>query len=166
MRNSGFIPIGVIPYVLAAVVALALIAGAHEVGHGRGLRIGEARLAAYQAQAEAESEKLRAKAAEVRERVVIQYRDRIKEVRVPETVEVIREIEIIRKSGCTLPAEFRLLHDSATGADGEASGGTAGPAESVDCAAAIETIRENYKRARENAEQLKALQAWAAGVSQ
>jgi hypothetical protein len=165
MRNSGFIPIGVIPYVLAAVVALALIAGAHEVGHGRGLRIGEARLAAYQAQAEAESEKLRAKAAEVRERVVIQYRDRIKEVRVPETVEVIREIEIIRKSGCTLPAEFRLLHDSATGADGEASGGAAGPAE-VSCAVAIETIRENYKRARENAEQLKALQAWAAGVSQ
>lgn len=160
------IPTGVIPYVVAAVVALAALIGAHEVGHGRGKRAGEAKLAAYQAQAEAESEKLRAKAAEVRERVVIQYRDRIKEVRVPEPVEVIREIEVIRKSDCVLPPEFRLLHDSATGADGQAAAGADVRAEAVDCATAIETVRENYKRARENAEQLKALQEWAASVSQ
>jgi hypothetical protein len=150
--------------VVGAVVALAVIVGAHEVGHGRGKRVGEAELAAYKAQAEAESEKLRAKAAEVRERVVIQYRDRVKEIRVPETVEVVREIEIIRRSGCVLPPEFRVLHDGATGADGEAPGGADEPAESIDCAAAIETIRENYRRARENAEQLKALQEWAAGL--
>lgn len=158
------IPLGVMPYVVGAVVALAALIGAHEVGHARGLNVGRAELAAYQAQAEAESEKLRAKAAEVRERVVIQYRDRIKEIRVPQ--EVVREIEIIRQSGCVLPPEFRVLHDGATGADGQASGGTDAEASPVDCATAIEVIRENYRRARENAAQLEALQEWAASVSQ
>lgn len=159
------IPLGVVPYVLATVVALAALIGAHEVGHGRGLKLGESRLAAYQAQAEEEAAKLRAKAAEVRERVVIQYRDRVQEIRVPEPVEVVREIEIIRQSDCKLPAAWVRLHDASQRGGPEAAAG-ADAATEVSCAAAIEIIRENHKRFRENAEQLKALQAWAASVSE
>jgi hypothetical protein len=159
-------PTGILAYVVGAIVALAALIGAHEVGHARGLKVGRAELAAYQAQAEAESEKLRARAAKVETKVVIQYRDRVQKIRVPETVEVVREIEVIRQSGCVLPPEFRLLHDGATGSSSEATGGANDSAAPVDCATAIEVIRENYRRARENAAQLEALQEWAESVSQ
>jgi ABC-type Na+ efflux pump permease subunit len=154
---------GVNLYVVAAIVVVGAVGyGAFE--HQRYLTA-KADLVAYQAQAEAETQKLRAKAAQVETKVVIQYRDRVKEIRVPEPVEVVREIERLRDSGCVLPGAFRLLHDSAaTGASGETSTGTDESAP-VPCDVAAETIRESYKRARENAEQLKALQEWAASVS-
>lgn len=154
------------PYVLVAVgvvVVGALGYGAFE--HQRYLR-SEANLVAYKAQAEAETQKLRAKAAEVRIEVVTKYVDRVKTIRVPEPVEVVREIEVIRNSGCVLPGEFRVLHDSATqGSGAKASAGTDVSPAPVDCATAIEVIRENYKRSLENSAQLGALQEWAASVS-
>lgn len=159
------IPTGVIGYVVAAAIALGVLIGAHEIGYGRAAKVGKAELAAYQAKAEEESAKLRAKAAEVRVEVVTEYRDRVKEIRVPTPVEVVREIEVIRNSGCVLPPEFRVLHDGATGASGEAAPGADAEAAVVDCATAIETIRENYARALENAAQLEALQKWAGAVS-
>lgn len=124
-------------------------------------------IAAYKAQAEAESAKLRAKAAEVSERVVIEYRDRVKTIRVPTPVEVVREIQVIRDSGCTLPGEFRSLHDSAAAPSpsGQAPAGTDVPA-AVPCDVAVEIIRENYARHHENAAQLEALQEWVKGVSE
>lgn len=157
------IPIGT--YALAALGLVAVVG----FGYGKYQSVRadrtEAEFSAYKSQAEAESEKLRAKAAEVRVEVVTQYRDRVREIRVPEPVEVVREIQVLRDSGCVLPGAFRLLHDSAaTGASGEAPGGTDDAAE-ISCAAAIEGVRENYKRSRENAAQLEALQKWAASVS-
>jgi hypothetical protein len=121
--------------------------------------------ASYKAQAESESAKLRAKAAEVRIEVVTKYVDRVKTIRVPEPVEVVREIEIIRDSGCVLPGEFRVLHDSAARGGTEAPAGANDSSSPVDCATAIEVIRENYKRSSENSAQLGALQEWAASVS-
>lgn len=157
---------GVNLYVLAGigiVVVGALGYGAFE--HQRYL-VAKADLVAYQAQAEAEAQKLRAKAAEVRIEVVTKYVDRVKTIRVPEPVEVVREIEVIRNSGCVLPGEFRVLHDSAaTGSGTKAATGANDAPAPVDCATAIEVIRENYKRSRENAIQLESLQQWAASVS-
>lgn len=151
-------------YVLAAIAVLVMgSVGVAGCEHQRA-RAAVADLATYKAQSEAESAKLRAKAAEVTERVVIQYRDRIKEVRVIEP-EVQHEIQVIRESGCVLPGAFRLLHDSATGAANEAPAGADAAPAPVDCATAAETIRENYARARENAAELKALQEWAASLS-
>jgi len=156
------IPIGT--YALAAAGLVAVVG----FGYGKYQSVRadrtEAEFSAYKSQAEAESEKLRAKAAEVRVEVVTQYRDRVREIRVPEPVEVVREIEVIRNSDCKLPRGWVRLHDAATGAGGEAPGGTDDAAE-ISCAAAIEGVRENYKRSRENAAQLEALQKWAASVS-
>lgn len=157
------IPSGVTTYVLVALLALAALVGAHEVGFRRASAVGESRLATYQADAQAKSEALQAKAARVETKVVIQYRDRVKEIRVVDP-EVKREIEVIRNSGCVLPPAFRVLHDRATGAGVETPAGANEPSE-VPCDLAAETILENYNRARENAEQLKALQEWAASVS-
>lgn len=151
------------PYVLAAIALLVLGSlGVASCEHQRA-RAAVSDLAAYQASAEAEAAKLRAKAAEVTERVVIQYRDRVKEVRVVQP-EVVHEIQVIRESGCVLPREFRLLHDRATGTGTEATTRADGATE-VPCDVAAGTILENYSRARENAEQLKALQEWAASLS-
>lgn len=156
---------GVNVYVLAAAGVLvvgALGYGAFE--HQRYL-VAKADLVAYQAQAEAETQKLRAKAAEVRIEVVTKYVDRVKTIRVPEPVEVVREIEVIRNSDCKLPAAWVRLHNATPRSGIEAPAGTDDAAE-VTCAAAIETVRENYKRFTENAAQLEALQSWAAQVSQ
>lgn len=158
------IPAGVTTYVVGALVAIAALVGAHEVGYGRAAKVGKAQLVAYQAEAKAESEKLKAKSAEVRVEVVTEYVDRIKEVRKTETVEVVREIEVIRQSDCKLPANWVRLHNSPEGGSPDPAPGVDDPGE-VSCAVAIETVRENYKRFLENAAQLSALQKWAAAVS-
>ncbi len=151
-------------YVVAAIVALALLIGAHEVGHRRGSAVGKAELAAYQAEAEKEKAQLREAAATATARVVVQYRDRVQVIReVPP--EVIHELEVLRKSDCVLPPEFRVLHDDATGNNASEAGGAAKAPAPVDCATAAETIRANYRAARENAAQLEALQEWAASVT-
>ena len=152
-------------YVLVALLALAALVASHEIGFRRAQVAGAQRLAAYQAQAQAESEKLKAKAAEVREKVVIQYRDRIREIRVVEP-EVIREIEVIRNSGCSLPAAWVRLYNSSAKGWIDPAPGVDDPGAEITCADAIEILREGSKRFAENAEQLTALQAWAAGVSQ
>lgn len=152
------------PYALAAVAVLVATSLSFAGCEHQRAKAAKAELVAYKAEAAANSAKAEAKSAVVSEKVVVKYRDRIKEVRVVGP-EVVREIEIIRESGCKLPREWVRLHDSATGQGPEAPGGADGSAE-VSCAAAIEAVRENYQRSRENAAQLEALQAWAASVSE
>jgi hypothetical protein len=151
-------------YVLVALVALAALVMAHEYGYSRAAKVGRAELAAYQAKAAEESAKLEAKAAKVEKQVVVEYRDRVREIRVV-TPEVIREIEVVRQSDCKLPSEFRMLHDAATGNGVETPAGANDGPQEVDPATVIETVRENYARARESIAQLEALQKWAASVS-
>ena len=100
--------------------------------------------------------------AEVTERVVTRYVDRVRIVR--ETADaIIREVPVYVPAQCDpdgrLPAGWRVLHDAA------ASGGAADPAtvahaQPVAPDAAAETVARNYGTCRETAEQLSALQAW------
>ena len=100
--------------------------------------------------------------AEVTERVVTQYVDRVRIVR--ETADaIIREVPVYVPAQCDpdgrLPAGWRVLHDAA------ASGGAADPAtvahaQPVAPDAAAETVTRNYGTCRETAEQLTALQQW------
>ncbi len=146
-----------IVYVALAFVAVLGFAGCE---HQRA-RSAIANLETYKAEAQAKSDALESKNVVVTERVVTVYKDRIKVIREPGEV---REIEIIRNSDCVLPPEFRVFHDRATGEGVEAPTGVDAAAAPVDPATVIETVRENYARARENAAQLEALQAWAAGL--
>ena len=100
--------------------------------------------------------------AEVTERVVTRYVDRVRIVR--ETADaIIREVPVYVPAQCDpdgrLPAGWRVLHDAA------ASGGAADPAtvahaQPVAPDAAAETVTRNYGTCRETAEQLTALQQW------
>lgn len=152
-------------YVVAALVALSALVGAHELGHWRGAAKGKANLAAFQAEAKAEAESHKAVVAQVETKVVVQWRDRVKVIR-EVLPEVVREIEVIRNSDCVLPPEFRLLHDHATGEQAPEAGSSADPAAETTCLAAVETVIENYKRARETSAQLEALQEWAMAASE
>ena len=100
--------------------------------------------------------------AEVTERVVTRYVDRVRVVR-EQADAVIREVPIYVPQSCDadgrLPAGWRVLHDAA------ASGGAADPstvahAQPVAPDTAAETVARNYGTCRETAEQLTALQQW------
>lgn len=151
-------------YVVAALVFVLAVAGAGIQGwHLRGKQA-DAEIAAIRSDLAAKVSAAEAKAAKVESRVVIQYRDKIIQV---EKIgpEVAHEIQIVRDSGCVLPPEWVRLHDAGAGSDVQAPAGADAAAEGASCADAIETVRANYLAARENAEQLRALQAWAAGIS-
>lgn len=150
-----------VPYVVAALVFVLSCVGSYALGWKHRGKQAEAEIAAIHADLGEKLAKAQEKAAEVRERVVIQYRDRIQVIReVPP--EVTHEIQVIRDSGCVVPAQWVRLHDAGAGVVPEAAAGADEPAS---CADAIEAIRANYTSARENAAQLEALQAWAAGIS-
>lgn len=102
--------------------------------------------------------------AEVTINTVTKYVDRIKIVRAAgETI--IKEIpRYVPPDTCTLPAGFRLLHDTAAGHDPDATG--IADAAPVAAATVAETLVDNYTTCLLNAEQLIALQDWALKQSQ
>lgn len=98
----------------------------------------------------------------VTEKVVTQYVDRVKIVHAQgETI--IKEIpKYVPNDSCSLPAGFRLLHDSAaTGASLPDPAGIA-DASAVPATDIAGTIAVNYRACRENSEQLISLQSWVA----
>lgn len=107
--------------------------------------------------------RVQAKQAEVTERVVTQYVDRVRVVR-QQADAIIREVPIYVSAKCDpdgrLPAGWRVLHDAA------ASGRPASTSDTVDAQpvapdAAAATVARNYGVCHETAEQLTALQQWA-----
>ena len=152
-------------YVVAALVFVLAICGAGFTGwHERGKQA-DAEISAIKSGLEAKVAQAQKLAAETSERVVIRYKDRVKIIH--ETApEVEHDVQVIRQSDCTLPAEFVRLHNAGAGVPGEASSGTDDSADSIGCAEAAEVIQQNYQACRVDQERLSALQEWAKGVSQ
>ena len=100
--------------------------------------------------------------AQVTERVITQYVDRVRTVHeAGETI--VREVPVYVPAQCDadgrLPAGWRVLHDAA--ASGQpADAARAADAQPVAPDAAAETVARNYLTCRETAEQLMALQQW------
>ena len=148
-------------YTSAAVVAAIAIALAGVVGYAKGAasrnpEIAELRGAILAAETLAKEAEDRAKA--VSERVVIQYRDRVRTITEQRPAE-IQLVEVIRaESNPPLSPSFRVLHDAAASGSqaAENPGGT--DAAPVPVADAAETIRENYATCRTDQARLAALQ--------
>ena len=148
-------------YTSAAVVAAIAIALAGMVGYAKGAasrnpEIAELRGAILAAESLARESEERAKA--VSERVVVQYRDRVRTITEQRPAE-IQLVEVIRaESNPPLSPSFRLLHDSAaTGSQAaENPGGT--DAAPVPVADAAETVAANYATCRTDQARLAALQ--------
>lgn len=140
----------------------ALIAASAGWGYTRGATAVQDRWEAAAVKQSLTASIVRQKQAEVTERVVTQYVDRVRAVQVAGDT-VIREVPVYVPTQCDpdgrLPAGWRVQHDAA------ASGEPADPARFADAApvapdAAAETVARNYLACRLNAEQLVALQAW------
>lgn len=106
--------------------------------------------------------RIQARQAQINERVVTQYVDRVRTVReAGETI--VKEVPVYVPAQCDadgrLPAGWRVLHDAA--ASGQpADAARAADAQPVAPDAAAETVARNYLTCRETAEQLTALQQW------
>lgn len=100
--------------------------------------------------------------AEVTEKVVTQYVDRVRVVR-EKAKEIVRNVYVqVPVDACPIDGSFRVLHDRAaglqTGAVPDAAGNIDGAP--VDVATAAATVVENYGACAENAETLIGLQGW------
>lgn len=106
---------------------------------------------------------LQAKQAEQTVKIVTEYVDRVREVKVQGDA-IIKEVPVYvsqtADAQCVIPAGFVRVHDqSANGVPEPARDSDASPS-GVALSAVAETVAGNYGTCRETAEQLKALQDW------
>lgn len=107
---------------------------------------------------------------EVEQRVVYQYIDRVRVVREKARI-VEKKVPVYVPSeadlNCSINRGFVWLHDNAAtgGLLPSTAGGVTEPAPGITLSRVAERVADNYARCRENAEQLRALQEWAKGVT-
>lgn len=143
----------------ACVAVLCFVSGV--IGYSKGSISRNAEVAEYQAAIKA-SEILVKEAEEraqvVSERVVIQYRDRIKVITEKQPGE-IQLVEVIKRESLPdLSPTFRLLHDSAASGSKAPEGGPGANDPPVPVEAVAETIRQNYEACRTDQAKLASLQ--------
>lgn len=152
------VPLGLLPYGLAALVALGMCGFSYHKGaQSREAEIVELRTSIELARKAAESAEKKAK--EAAENVRIVYRTKVETI--TQEREAQRElVEVIRRdANCDLPASFRVLHDAAAGSPADPS-----TARTVTAAEAAETVADNYRAARENEAKLAALQSYLSQI--
>lgn len=107
----------------------------------------------------------KARQSQVVEKVVVEYRDRIKVVK-EKGDEIVKAVPYFVRSECELPAGWRVLHDAAAAGsfpdDPERAIAAAKPVESV---AAAETVAANYASCRADQARLAALQQLVKGLA-
>lgn len=147
-------------YLLIGLLVAASYGAAYMKGRGDGWDKREAQAVAEAKETSKQLESLALNRGKVTERVVTKYQERVKIVKV-QGEEVIREIErLIPVDSCNLDPSWRVLHDAAvTGRFPEAATGV-NDASGVPQDVAARTVIENYAIAKQNAEQLAALQDW------
>ena len=102
--------------------------------------------------------------AEATVKVVTEYVDRIRVVREKGDT-IVKEVPVYvpveADTTCTIHRGFVRLHDAAAAGElPEPAGDSDAPAEGVTLSAVARTVADNYQTCHENAEQLRALQAW------
>jgi len=150
------------PYVVAIIAGLAILAGTYFAGYSAGSTSRNPEIVALQAAIETSKELARqaeAKAQRVRVEVQTVYKDRIKVIK--EAAPPAQIIEVIRHetpSGCVAPPSVRVLHDRAA-SGGEETNDSSGTAPApVEIATLAETVAQNYGICNETAARLTALQ--------
>ena len=101
----------------------------------------------------------KARQAQVVERVVVQYRDRIQVVK-EKGDEIVKQVPVfIPVGGCELPGAWRVLHDSAVRNDFPKDPERAiAAADPVDGATAAQVVASNYATCHADQARLAALQ--------
>lgn len=132
----------------AAVVGVAAVSW----WHGRSGAM--EKLEAFKTEIRLQDERRKVEQKAVTERVVIQYRDRIRIVKEQANETKTQAAAVVG----TCPAAVGVLHDAAALQVPAATGGADDATVGADSVAS--TVVENYGRCHENAAKLKALQDW------
>lgn len=150
------------PYRLLALVALAVTL----IGFGwiNGAEHVQARWDASVQQQTLQATAVRERQAQATVKVVTQYVDRIRVVREKGDT-IIKEVPVYvpvqADAACTINRGFVRLHDAAAAGELPKPAGDAdAPAAGLALSAVAGTVAGNYQSCHENAEQLRALQAW------
>ena len=107
---------------------------------------------------------VRQRQAEATVKVVTEYVDRIRVVREKGDT-IVKEVPVYvpvqADAACTINRGFVRLHDAAAAGElPEPAGDADAPAAGIALSAVAGTVATNYQTCHENAEQLRALQAW------
>ena len=155
------------PYRLLALVLLA----AALIGFGwiKGAEHVQARWDAAVQQQTLQAAAIRERQAEATVKVVTEYVDRVRVVREKGDT-IIKEVPIYvsvqADAACTINRGFVRLHDAAAAGElPEPAGDADAPAAGLALSAVAATVATNYQTCHENAEQLRALQAWVSEMS-
>lgn len=150
------------PYRWLAVAALAVVL----IGFGwvKGVEHVQAKWDAAVRQETLHAATVRQKQAEATVKVVTKYVDRVRVVR-EEGDTIIKEVPVYvpvqADAACTINRGFVRLHDAAAAGElPEPAGDADAPAAGIALSAVAGTVAVNYQTCHENAEQLRALQAW------
>lgn len=150
------------PYRLLALAALAVAL----IGFGwiKGAGHVQSKWDAAVQQQALQAAAIRERQAEATVKVVTEYVDRVRIVREKgETIikEVPVYVPVQADAACTINRGFVLLHDAAAAGElPEPAGDADAAAAEVALSAVAGTVAANYRTCHENAEQLRALQAW------
>lgn len=162
LGSFGNLFLGIKPYssLIKTLSTILMIAGVYFYG-GYGVEM-EWRQKAKELQAEIDRKD--AVSAQVTEKIVTQYVDKVKIVKEKGNV-IIKEIPkyITKESdaNCVIPNSFIVLHDSASRNEiPDSAKRIDDSASTLKLSAVIETVAGNYTIYYETAEQLKALQDW------
>lgn len=133
-------------------------------GYKRGEEKVQTQFDAYKAEMANALEKEKSRQAQVVERVVVEYRDRVKVVK-EKGDEIVKEVPVLVHGDSFLTGGWRVLHDAAaTGelpADPERAAAAADPVEDT---TAAETVASNYAACRADQARLTALQELLKGL--
>ena len=142
-------------FVIGALTAIGLLVGSYWAG-GKNCRASrEVEIAQMQATIDAE----KARQAQVTEKVVIEYRDRVKIVK--EKGDAIEKLVPVYVPANDLAPAFRMLHDAAaSGQVPDSAERAIAAAKPIEGVAYASTVAENYKSCRAASAQLVALQKW------
>ncbi|GAB1382138.1 hypothetical protein MASR1M50_04570 [Burkholderiales bacterium] len=150
------------PYRLLALVLLAVAL----IGFGwiKGAGHVQAQWDAAAQQQALQTSATRLRQAEATVKVVTEYVDRVRVVREKgDTIikEVLVYVPVEADAACTINRGFVRLHDAAAAGELPKPAGDANaPAAGLALSAVAGTVAGNYQSCHENAEQLRALQAW------
>jgi hypothetical protein len=154
---------------LGLAAALAVMAGAWAIdhhGYNRGAAEVQIKWDKDRAELQAALEREKARQAQVVEKVVIEYRDRVKVIK-EKGDEIVKAVPYYVRASCALPGGWRVLHDAAaSGSFPEDPDGAIAAAEPVEGVAAAETVASNYAACRADQARLAALQQLLAGIAQ
>lgn len=158
------VPASVWMGIAAGLVAMAALWAVDHNGYQRGAAAVQVKWDQERVAYAEALQKEKDRQATVVEKVVVEYRDRVKVIK-EKGDEIVKAVPFFVRTSCALPGGWRVLHDSAASGDlPDDPDGAIAAAEPAESIAAIETVAANYSACRADQARLTALQQLVKGL--